>query len=371
MKTRGTMVLCAGGTGGHLFPAEALAHELAGRGWEVHLATDDRAKRYAANFPAKKMHVIASSTPAGKNPVTLAFAGFTLLRGYRQARMLLSSLKPAAVIGFGGYPTVPPMLAATRMGIPSIIHDANAVMGRANKLLAPRVDLVAMGFEGVEAGDNTLVTGNPVRPAVLEAAKTAYPSRQPGEPFNLLVFGGSQGAQFFSQALPQAIELLPPEKRSMLWLVQQTRPEDEAGVKAAYSALGVEAQVAPFFTDMASRIASAHFVVSRAGASTVSELAAIGRPSLLVPYPHALDHDQALNARTLEASGGARIVEQSALSPQRLAEILDEAITDPQRLAAMAAQAKRSGRPDAAARLADCLEKLATGKTPKGLKELT
>jgi UDP-N-acetylglucosamine--N-acetylmuramyl-(pentapeptide) pyrophosphoryl-undecaprenol N-acetylglucosamine transferase len=299
MKTRGTMVLCAGGTGGHLFPAEALAHELARRGWEVHLATDDRAQRYAASFPAKKMHVIASSTPSGKNPFMLALAGLTLLRGYRQARLLLSSLKPAAVIGFGGYPTVPPMLAATRMGIPSMIHDANAVMGRANKLLAPRVDLVAMGFEGVEAGDNTLVTGNPVRPAVLEAAQTPYPSRQAGEPFNLLVFGGSQGAQFFSQAMPQAIELLPNETRALLRLVQQARPEDEAAVKAAYAALGVKAEVAPFFTDMAKRMANAHFVVSRAGASTVCELAAIGRPALLVPYPYALDHDQALNARTL------------------------------------------------------------------------
>jgi UDP-N-acetylglucosamine--N-acetylmuramyl-(pentapeptide) pyrophosphoryl-undecaprenol N-acetylglucosamine transferase len=370
MKTRGTMVLCAGGTGGHLFPAEALAHELAGRGWDVHLATDERAQRYAANFPAKKMHVIASSTPSGKNPVRLAVAGLTLLRGYRQARMLLASLKPAAVIGFGGYPTVPPMLAATRMGIPSIIHDANAVMGRANRLLAPRVDLIAMGFEGVEAGANTLVTGNPVRPAVIEASKMAYPLRQAGEPFNLLVFGGSQGAQFFSQALPQAIELLPPEKRSLLRLVQQARPEDEGGVKAAYAALGVQGEVAPFFTDMAKRIASAHFIVSRAGASTVSELAAIGRPSLLVPYPHALDHDQALNARTLEAGGGASIVEQATLSTTRLAEILDEAMSEPQRLAEMAAQAKRSGRPDAAARLADSLEKLASKNSPKGLKEL-
>lgn len=363
MKSKGTMVLCAGGTGGHLFPAEALAHELAARGWEIHLATDERAKRYAANFPARKMHVIASSTPSGKNPVKLAMAALTLLRGYRQARLMMKSLKPAAVIGFGGYPTVPPMLAATRLGIPSIIHDANAVMGRANKLLAPRVDLVAMGFAGV-GEEKAEVTGNPVRPAVTEAAKTPYPERKPGEGFNLLVFGGSQGAQFFSQALPAAIALLAPEKRALLRIVQQARPEDEAKLKADYAAIGIEAEIAPFFTDMAKRIAGAHFVVSRAGASTVSELAVIGRPSLLVPYPHALDHDQALNARTLAENGGAIIVEQQTLDPQRLSEILDEAVSDPQRLAQMAGKARQSGHPDAAARLADCLERLAAGGRP-------
>ncbi len=247
MKSRGAMVLCAGGTGGHLFPAEALAHELAVRGWDVHLATDERARQYASQFPARKMHVIASSTPSGKNPFRLAMAAITLLHGYRQARQMMLAVKPAAAIGFGGYPTVPPMLAATRLGIPSMIHDANAVMGRANKLLAPRVDLIAMGFEGVGGGD-VAVTGNPVRPAVIEAAKSAYPVRKADEPFNLLVFGGSQGAQFFSKALPQAIELMAPQKRGLLRIVQQARAEDEAALKADYARLAITAEIAPFFT---------------------------------------------------------------------------------------------------------------------------
>lgn len=366
MKSRGAMVLCAGGTGGHLFPAEALAHELAARGWEVHLATDERARQYASQFPARKMHVIASSTPAGKNPFRLAMAAVTLLRGYRQARQMMLAVRPAAAIGFGGYPTVPPMLAATRLGIPSMIHDANAVMGRANKLLAPRVDLIAMGFEGVGGGD-VAVTGNPVRPAVIEAAKSAYPVRKADEPFNLLVFGGSQGAQFFSKALPQAIELMAPQKRALLRIVQQARVEDETALKADYARLAITAEIAPFFTDMARKIANAHFVISRAGASTVSELAVIGRPALLVPYPHALDHDQALNAKAIADIGGATIFAQSALEPQRLAEILDEAVSDPQRLSQMAGKAGKSGHPDAAARLADCLEKLAAGRREKAV----
>ncbi|HSO47590.1 MAG TPA: UDP-N-acetylglucosamine--N-acetylmuramyl-(pentapeptide) pyrophosphoryl-undecaprenol N-acetylglucosamine transferase, partial [Rhizobiaceae bacterium] len=252
------------------------------------------------------------------------------------------------------------------LGVPSMLHDANAVMGRANKLLAPRVDLVAMGFDGV--GEGTVeVTGNPVRPAVIEAAKSAYPVRKAGEPFNLLVFGGSQGAQFFSQALPLAIELMTPQKRALLRVVQQARAEDEAALKADYARLAITAEIAPFFTDMAKKIANAHFVISRAGASTVSELAVIGRPALLVPYPHALDHDQALNAKAIADNGGATIFAQSALEPQRLAEILDEAVSDPQRLSEMAGKAGKSGHPDAAARLADCLEKLAAGRREKAV----
>lgn len=357
--SKGVVLLAAGGTGGHLFPAEALAHELAVRGYEPHLATDDRAQKYSATFPAP-IHVVPSATPSGKNPLKLVAAAWTLFSGVRASRRLIASLKPKAVVGFGGYPTVPPVLAASGMSVPVVIHDANAVMGRANRMLASRATIVAMGFEG--AATNAVTTGNPVRPAVLAAAATPYPARTAGDSFNLLVFGGSQGAQFFADALPAAIDLLTPAERKLLRVTQQARPEDETRVKAYFASAGIEVEVAPFFTDMAARIAAAHLVVSRAGASTVSELAVIGRPAILVPYPHALDHDQAMNAAAMAKAGGAEIVAQRDLPPERLARMLQSAIGEPQRLAAMAAAARNTGRPDAAAQLADCVERAIAGK---------
>lgn len=361
---KGSILLAAGGTGGHLFPAEALAHELIARGWSVHLATDDRAERYSGTFPAER-HVIASATPSGKNPFALAAAVWTLFRGVRQSRALMNRLKPAAVVGFGGYPTVPPVLAASGMGIPALVHEQNAVLGRANKLLASRAGTVAMGFEGARSGTGTVVTGNPVRPAVLEAAAAPYPARGKEDPFDLLVFGGSQGAQFFADALPAAIDLLSPAERSRLRVVQQARPEDMERVGEFYRRAGIPAEVAPFFSDMARRIGAAHLVISRAGASTVSELAVIGRPAILVPYPFALDHDQAMNAKAMAEAGGAQIVVQKELSPDRLAQMLASAIGEPERLATMAAAARRTGRPDAAARLADCVEAAVAGRQGK------
>ena len=357
---KGTVLLAAGGTGGHLFPAEALAHELVARGYAVHLATDERARQWTGEFPAGETHVIPSATIAGKNPVTLARAGLKLLTGYFSARRLIGRLRPVAVVGFGGYPTLPPLLAARRMGVPTMIHEANAVMGRANRWLAPRVDLIAMGFGG-GGQSGVVVTGNPVRPAILEAAELPYPARKRDDPFDLLVFGGSQGAQYFGQALPEAIRLVAPQTRRLMRIVQQAREEDLAAVSAAYAELGVVFDVATFFSDMAKQLAKAHLVISRAGASTVSELAVIGRPAVLVPYPYALDHDQAMNAEAMEKAGGARIAAQKDLSPARLAEIIEEAVRDPDGLALTAKKAKNTGLPDAAARLADCVARIAGG----------
>jgi UDP-N-acetylglucosamine--N-acetylmuramyl-(pentapeptide) pyrophosphoryl-undecaprenol N-acetylglucosamine transferase len=358
MARNGTVLLCAGGTGGHLFPAQALAHELVARGFDAQLATDERAEKFAAAFPGAAIHIIASGTFGSKNPLAMARAAWRLVSGYRQARALIRRLKPRAAVGFGGYPTLPPMLAAAHMGVPTLIHDANAVMGRANRLLASRVRAVAMGFAGAGAPTGAIVTGNPVRPAILAAADMPYPERNADEPLRLLVFGGSQGAQFFAAALPQAVAKLDARRRELLRVTQQARAEDMAGVTAAYRAVGAAAQVAPFFDNMAELLARAHFVICRAGASTVSELAAIGRPALLVPYPHALDHDQALNAAALAANGGAQVFSQAQLTEERLAEILRAAIDDPRGLALAAEKAKESGRPDAAARLADCVENI-------------
>lgn len=358
-----TILLAAGGTGGHLFPAEALAHELIARGFKVHLATDERAKRFVEGFPATQIHIIPSATPSAKNPFKLARALWVLWRGIRASRVVLNQIRPAAVVGFGGYPTVPPVLAADGMGIAILIHDANAVMGRANRMLARRAKLVAMGFDNTAGGGRTevVVTGNPVRPEVLEAARKPYPERTTRAPFNLLIFGGSQGAQFFADALPEAVSFLDPPNRSLLRIVQQARPEDVDRVTAHYAEVGIRAEVAPFFTDMARRIAAAHFVISRAGASTVSELAVIGRPAILVPYPHALDHDQALNARAMAQAKGAEVVAQGEMNSEWLARRLRAALANPKGLAQMAQNAKKTGRPDATSMLADCVERVASG----------
>jgi UDP-N-acetylglucosamine--N-acetylmuramyl-(pentapeptide) pyrophosphoryl-undecaprenol N-acetylglucosamine transferase len=369
--SKGIVMLAAGGTGGHLFPAEALAHSLKARGYSVHLVTDSRAERYAGKFPADEIHIVPSATIGSKNPVAVAKALFTLWQGTNQAKALMRRIKPVAVAGFGGYPTVPPLLAASRLGLPTMIHEQNAVMGRANKMLAPKVKAIAGGFLPETDGPfaaKTVTTGNPVRPAVLKAAVQPYVPSSGGNPFRLVVFGGSQGAQYFSSAVPTAITLLPEELQQRLVITQQARPEDLESVKACYEKLGLKADVSPFFTDMAERIGAAHFVICRSGASTVSEISVIGRPALFVPYPFALDHDQAANAALLVEKGGAKVVQQAKLSAEKLAEILVRAMQDPQRLLETAHAAKQAGKPDAANLLADLVEAIAAGKAVSQFK---
>ncbi|MEL7428882.1 MAG: undecaprenyldiphospho-muramoylpentapeptide beta-N-acetylglucosaminyltransferase [Pseudomonadota bacterium] len=358
---KGIVLLCAGGTGGHLFPAQAVAHAMQDRGYSVHLAADDRAARFAGEFPADELHEIRSATVASKNPVALAKTGMALLTGYLQSRKLVRRLDPVVVAGFGGYPTVPPLVAAAHLGKPTLVHEANAVLGRANRLLSRYVDRIAIGFGTTARTDglDVVVTGNPVRPQILEAAKHGYPPRNEDDPFNLLVFGGSQGAAFFSDSIPAACQALPREIASRLRIVQQARPEDVDRVKAGFEKLGIEAHIAPFFDDMAARLAASHLVISRAGASTVSELAVVGRPAILVPYPHALDHDQASNAAAVSAEGGATLFNQSALVPAVLADEIANAVRNPKTLALAAKNAKKTGKPDAALQLADMLEALA------------
>lgn len=363
---KGIVMLAAGGTGGHLFPAEALAHSLKQRGYSVHLVTDSRAERYAGKFPADALHVVPSATIGSKNPIAVAKALFTLWRGMNAAKALMRQIKPIAVVGFGGYPTVPPLLAASRLGLATMIHEQNAVMGRANRMLASKVKAIAGGFlpeTGGQYADKTVTTGNPVRPAVLEAAAQPYVPSAGSNEFRLVVFGGSQGAQFFSTAIPTAITLLDPELQKRLRVTQQARPEDLDGVKSCYAKLAVEAEVSPFFTDIAARIGAAHFVICRSGASTVTEICVIGRPALFVPYPFALDHDQAANAALVVETGGAKVIQQSKLSAEKLADILRKALTEPDRLLAMADAAKKAGKPNAANLLAELVEAIAAGQT--------
>ena len=356
------VLVAAGGTGGHLFPAEALAHALARRGVTVDLATDERAERYGSRFPARQIHVIASETVRARNPLALARTGAMLAVGTLQAFRLIGRIKPAAVIGFGGYPTVPPVLAATLRGVPSLIHEQNAVMGRANRLLASRVRAIATTFDGVLAREPVLDakatrTGNPVRPPVIAAAAAPYESPVATGPLRLVVFGGSQGARIMADIVPPAIERLAPELRARLTVVQQAREEDITRVNETYARANVSAEIAPFFTDLPARIAAGHLVVARSGASTVAELAAIGRPAILVPLPHALDQDQAANAGVLERAGGAIRLPQTEFTPERLAAEIGALASAPQKLVAMAAAARSQGAVDAAERLADLVLK--------------
>ncbi len=360
------ILICAGGTGGHLFPAQALARELSARGWHIHLATDARAERFTGEFEARAIHIIKSATISGKNPFRMLKALFVLGGGYRQSRALLESIEPEAVIGFGGYPTLPPVMAASAARIPVLLHEQNAVMGRANRLLAKKAKAVVMGFgsgSGVD-NDKVKILGNPVRADILQAAKIPYRKRKTTDRFNLLVFGGSQGAQYFSAVLPRALALIDKTFRDKISLVQQARGEDEAGLVDKLEQLNVDHDVAQFFSPMAAQIAKADFVVSRAGASTVSELAIIGRPSLLVPYPYALDHDQAMNAREMENAGGCKVVEQSELTPQRLAEELRFAMDNPAELERQAIGAKNTGKPKAARQMAQLVEHVINGGAP-------
>src|SRR5262245_40942019 len=358
------VVLAAGGTGGHLFPAEALSHALGRRGARVHLATDERATRYGHTFPAEATHVIPSETVRGKNPVALARTAAILGFGTLRAWSLMGKLRPAAVVGFGGYPTIPPVLAATWRNVPTVIHDANAVTGRANRFLSTRVTAIATSFPGVLDRMPALAakathTGNPIRPAVLGAAAMPYVATRPDGRIDILVVGGSQGARVLADVVPEAIGRLDEGLRQKLVMVQQARDEDLPRVKAAYERIGVTAEVQPFFADLPARLAAAQLVVSRSGASTVAELAAIGRPAILVPLPGALDQDQLANARVLEQAGGALLLTQNLFTPDRLAQEIAILGQAPEKLAAMAAGARTAGATDAAERLAELVMRTA------------
>ena len=333
---RAPVLVAAGGTGGHLFPAEALAAALIKRGIPVHLATDRRAAGYGGGtFADDAIHVVASATLRGRNPLALARTGIMLGFGVVQSFALIGRIKPAAVVGFGGYPTIPPVLAAAWRGVPTLIHDANAVIGRANRLLAPRVTAIATSFPDLFRDDPTLaakatLTGNPVRPAVVAAAATPYPAA--ADPLRLLIFGGSQGARIMADVVPAAIELVAPELRARLAIVQQARGEDLDRVRSVYGKLMLPFEVAPFFADLPARIAASHLIIARSGASTVAELSAIGRPAILVPLPHALDQDQFANAGVLEKAGGAIRLVQDQFTPRRLADEIASMAAAPQRL---------------------------------------
>jgi UDP-N-acetylglucosamine--N-acetylmuramyl-(pentapeptide) pyrophosphoryl-undecaprenol N-acetylglucosamine transferase len=360
------IVLAAGGTGGHLFPAEALAGALIGRGVAVDLITDERGTGFSrlGNVP---VHHIASGGIAGKGLTTRARNYLRLAFGFTQSRKLLKRLQPSVAVGFGGYPSVPPLLAAQMGRINTVIHEQNAVMGRANRALLKRATKVALSFdqvrftETVPASRKTVI-GNPVRPAIAEIGTRPY--RGPGaeDPIHLLVFGGSQGARVFGRVVPPAIALLPDSLRRRLKLVQQVRAEDLEAATATYRAMGLDAELNPFFGDMPARYEWAHLVVCRSGASSVTELAAAGRPALMIPLPNSIDDHQMANAQSFAARGGGWVVSESAFTPENAAERLTSILSDGAGLARAAEAARAASRTDAAERLADLVLGLAPGK---------
>ncbi|MDR3514395.1 MAG: undecaprenyldiphospho-muramoylpentapeptide beta-N-acetylglucosaminyltransferase [Azospirillaceae bacterium] len=363
------ILLAAGGTGGHLFPAEALARELVARGHAPVLITDRRGKAFGDALPEVTVERIHAGQLRGGFTGKLRGAALLAL-GALDARILIGRLHPAVVVGFGGYPSVPTLWAAVRAGIPILLHEQNAVLGRANRLFARRAERIAIGFprtDRVEACDlvKLVHTGNPVRPGFIPLRDQAYLPPEPGGPLRLLVLGGSQGARVFSTLVPAALALLPEDRRARLQLVQQCRPEDIETARKAFADAGIRAELSTFFRDVPDRLRVAHLVITRSGASTVTELTATGRPSILIPYPAAMDDHQTANARAIVEAGGAWLAVQNQLTPQSLAQQLVTLLDDPAALSRAALDARAWGAIDAAARLANVVLDLATDSGAK------
>ena len=358
-----TFVLSAGGTAGHLYPAQALAGELMRRGEKIVVMTDARFKNYQTAFPGAVIETVPSAAFSDRSLIRLLAAPFEIAGGIVMSLVKLARIRPAAVVGFGGYPSVPVMLAAIAARIPTAILTPDALLGRANRLVMNKVNLIAANFPLVRYVprdmSRVVYTGNPMRPEVVALADAPYETPASNGALRLLVFGGSQGAHIFSEVVPSAIALLPPDMRLRLDVVQQCRAEDIEAVKAAYHASGVKAELATFFGDLPARMAKAHLVVARSGAGTVSELALIGRPAILVPLPHALDDNQTPNADALANAGGGWRIRQSDLTPQKLATMVGDAFASPEGLAQRAQAARSIAKKDGTGRVADAVQSLA------------
>lgn len=361
-------VLAAGGTGGHMIPAHSLAAELRKRGHGVLLITDERGARFPGLFQDVPVHIL----PAGRlrsSPLGLWRGVRSLLEGRRQARAIYKDHRPDAVVGFGGYPAVPALLAATARRIPTVLHEQNAVLGRANRFLAAEAAAIATAYSQVDRlkprfHDKVVLVGNPVREAIAKLGEAPFPPFDDYSPFRILVTGGSQGATVLSQVVPEGLGLLSPSIRLRLQVMQQCRPDDIDAVRKRYSELGIPAELITYIEDMPERLAEAHLVIARSGASTVAELTAAGRPAILIPYPSATDDHQTANARDISNAGGARTIQQTQFTPDVLARQIEAMSKDSQALINAAARALSVGRPHAASDLADLVERVGGGLSP-------
>jgi len=368
-------VLAAGGTGGHMMPAHALAEELMLRGHRVALVTDDRGARIPGLFERAQVHVLPAGRLSG-GPAGWLRAARGILTGRAMALRLYETFRPSAVVGFGGYPAFPALLAARRDRIPTLIHEQNAVLGRVNRLVASHVDAIATAYNHVlrlprGAQDRVEYVGNPVRHEVLALRERPYPPLGEDGIFRLLVTGGSQGAAILSEVVPEGLALLPEHFRRRLQVTQQCRPEDIEAVRGRYAELGIPADLATYMPDLPDRLAWSHLVVARAGASTIAELTAAGRPAILVPLPSATDDHQTANAREMARAGGARMIAQARFTPVELAKQMQKLGLDPDSLANAAMRARAIGKPNAARALADLVERIGRhpGADPQFVRE--
>lgn len=368
MTNSRSYVLAAGGTGGHMVPAAALAAELAKRGHKVALVSDDRGVRFPGLFDGIETHVLPAGRLGG-GPLGYLRAAGRIMAGRSMALRLFKELRPSAVIGFGGYPALPTLLAAFRAGVPTVIHEQNAVLGRVNRFVAGRVSAIATSYDEVERmkprwARKTHLIGNPVREALLALRDRPYPIVDEEGIFRVLVTGGSQGATVLSKVVPDGLALLPVHFRRRLQVTHQARIEDIDAVRAKYQAHGIPADVSTYITDMPEALAWAHIVIARAGASTIAELTAAGRPAILVPLPSATDDHQTANAREITNAGGARTISQRAFNATELAKQIQKLGLDGQALENAAARAKSVGRPHAASDLADLVESIHAPTAP-------
>jgi len=361
--------LAAGGTGGHMVPAHALAAELKSRGHGVLLITDDRGARFPGLFHDVPVHILPAGRLGG-GPIGWLKALRSVARGRADAKRLYREHRPDAVIGFGGYPAFPALLAASAMRIPTVLHEQNAVLGRVNRLLAGEAAALATAYDSVDRlktryRDKTALVGNPVRSEVAKLGELPFPAFDEFAPLKILVTGGSQGASVLGSIVPEGLALLEPSLRHRLQVVQQCRPDDIAGVRDRYAELGIPADLMTYIEDMPDKLADAHLVIGRAGASTIAELTAAGRPAILIPYPSATDDHQTANAREMTKAGGARTIQQDAFTPEVLAKQIEAMAADPVALNNAAARALSVGRPHAARDLADLAERIGGGPAPK------
>ncbi len=361
-------LLAAGGTGGHVFPAEALTRELLGRGARIALITDGRGARFSDELAVPVYRIKAC--PLGRNILSKIFSILKMGVGTLQAALLLRRLKPIAVVGFGGYPSVPLLFAAAHMNVPIILHEQNALLGRANRILLPMAKTLATSFPHVKNMPTSFKaqkvhTGNPVRPDFSAMRQAPYPTLKDDEPLRLLVLGGSLGAHIFSPVVPKALMLIPQALRRRLLVTQQCRSDDLEDTRAAFAAAGVEAELSPFFKDVPERMGRAHLVISRSGGGSVSELTAVGRPAIFVPFIGGHAQEQTANAQAIAQAGGAWLIPEEAFTPDALAVRLEALLTMPATMAKTAAAARAWGTISAADNLADCLYKTVGLPTPK------
>ena len=354
---RQRVILAAGGTGGHMFPAQALARELIGRGVDVALMTDKRGAGFGPELPQVATYRISAGAITGGSLSRKLSGGLSLALGYLQSQRALKTLQPDCVVGFGGYASVPAMLAAARAGVRTILHEQNAVMGRANRLLAKRAQVIATSFEQVAAMDpawpaRIALTGNPVRPAIATLSRHPYPVPAESDRLRVLITGGSQGARAFNTIIPDALCRLPEHMRRRLDVSQQVRGPDTQAIQAQYQEAGITATLTGFFEDMPERLAATHLLVCRSGASTVAELTVSGRPAIFIPFPFAADDHQTANARAVAEAGGGWVMPQSTLTPEILAERLLSLLANPAALAFAARCTRALARDEAAQRLA-------------------